>query len=219
MRLLSDLRTRRRTEMPALIRKCWARSDTPFSVITRSGLKATTSSHIFLMYSSSICRILLKAHTKSLGWTHKIKGLNTTTKSQHGRASQVSNFVFYALSTIHASQSTPLLSTRSCTHNITKPKDKAKISATSFWWTAPPLKDLAAKIHNLKKLDLLGIASWAFCSDCRVFFYNNFVCSILQLCQMKIWIMFSKVTAPSSFMDLHAKSVWGWFVVWCHHRS
>lgn len=58
--LLSDFLTRRIQLIPALTRKCWARSDTPFSVITRSGLTAITSLHIFLIYSSSICKILLQ---------------------------------------------------------------------------------------------------------------------------------------------------------------
>ena len=55
MRLLSVFRTRRRAVMLALTRKCWARSDTPFSVITRSGLSAIMASVMCFTCSSSIC--------------------------------------------------------------------------------------------------------------------------------------------------------------------
>mmetsp|Transcript_95723 Transcript_95723/g.249366 ORF Transcript_95723/g.249366 Transcript_95723/m.249366 type:complete len:418 (-) Transcript_95723:500-1753(-) len=53
MRLLSVLRTRLMTEMFAFSKKCCARSETPFSVMTTSGLILTTSSHIFRISSSS----------------------------------------------------------------------------------------------------------------------------------------------------------------------
>mmetsp|Transcript_19693 Transcript_19693/g.54980 ORF Transcript_19693/g.54980 Transcript_19693/m.54980 type:complete len:330 (+) Transcript_19693:290-1279(+) len=53
IRLLSVLRNRRMAEMPAFVRKWAARSLKPFSVITRSGLKAAICSHIFCTASSS----------------------------------------------------------------------------------------------------------------------------------------------------------------------
>ncbi len=61
IRLLSVFRRRRMAEMPPSIpasrpilpRKCMARSDRPFSVITMSGLCATTSSHMRWIASSS----------------------------------------------------------------------------------------------------------------------------------------------------------------------
>mmetsp|Transcript_29671 Transcript_29671/g.87811 ORF Transcript_29671/g.87811 Transcript_29671/m.87811 type:complete len:330 (+) Transcript_29671:4066-5055(+) len=53
MRLLSVLRSRRMADTPALVKKCAARSERPFSVTTRSGLNAMIWSHIFLICSSS----------------------------------------------------------------------------------------------------------------------------------------------------------------------
>mmetsp|Transcript_13714 Transcript_13714/g.42884 ORF Transcript_13714/g.42884 Transcript_13714/m.42884 type:complete len:204 (+) Transcript_13714:543-1154(+) len=53
MRLLSVLRIRRRTVTPALTRKCCARSETPFSVTTTSGLTARMSWHTAATQSSS----------------------------------------------------------------------------------------------------------------------------------------------------------------------
>mmetsp|Transcript_112557 Transcript_112557/g.363561 ORF Transcript_112557/g.363561 Transcript_112557/m.363561 type:complete len:219 (-) Transcript_112557:755-1411(-) len=58
MRLLSVFRTRRMTEMLAFRSQCCARSDTPFSVMTRSGFTLMMSSHIFLISSSSCCSSL-----------------------------------------------------------------------------------------------------------------------------------------------------------------
>mmetsp|Transcript_69074 Transcript_69074/g.194764 ORF Transcript_69074/g.194764 Transcript_69074/m.194764 type:complete len:205 (+) Transcript_69074:582-1196(+) len=55
IRLLSVFRTRRTTEMFAFSRKCWAKSETPFSVITRSGFTLMMSSHTFFISSSSCC--------------------------------------------------------------------------------------------------------------------------------------------------------------------
>ena len=45
---------------PALLRTCWARSGTPFLVFTRSSLKAVISSQLFLMWTFSCSRVLLK---------------------------------------------------------------------------------------------------------------------------------------------------------------
>mmetsp|Transcript_17104 Transcript_17104/g.49580 ORF Transcript_17104/g.49580 Transcript_17104/m.49580 type:complete len:204 (+) Transcript_17104:939-1550(+) len=56
MRLLSVLRMRRSTVMPALTRKCCARSDTPFSVTTTSGLTAMMSRQTLATQSSSCLR-------------------------------------------------------------------------------------------------------------------------------------------------------------------
>mmetsp|Transcript_67002 Transcript_67002/g.143304 ORF Transcript_67002/g.143304 Transcript_67002/m.143304 type:complete len:271 (-) Transcript_67002:768-1580(-) len=53
MRLLSVFRMRRMTDMFAFRRKCWAKSETPFSVITTSGLTLIMSSQTFLISSSS----------------------------------------------------------------------------------------------------------------------------------------------------------------------
>mmetsp|Transcript_5841 Transcript_5841/g.19877 ORF Transcript_5841/g.19877 Transcript_5841/m.19877 type:complete len:502 (-) Transcript_5841:120-1625(-) len=53
MRLLSVLRRRRMAVMPALERKCVARSLRPFSVMTRSGLSDAICAHIFSIHSSS----------------------------------------------------------------------------------------------------------------------------------------------------------------------
>jgi len=64
--LLSVLRTRRMTETPAFMRKCWARSETPFSVMTRSGLTRSTSLHISCTISSSSCRIRLRPQVNSI---------------------------------------------------------------------------------------------------------------------------------------------------------
>mmetsp|Transcript_21870 Transcript_21870/g.55479 ORF Transcript_21870/g.55479 Transcript_21870/m.55479 type:complete len:323 (-) Transcript_21870:663-1631(-) len=53
MRLLSVLRMRRSTVTPALTRKCCARSETPFSVTTTSGLTARMSWQMEAIQSSS----------------------------------------------------------------------------------------------------------------------------------------------------------------------
>ena len=53
MRLLSVLRSRRMAEMPALVKKCAARSERPFSVMTTSGLNAMIWSHWRRIVSSS----------------------------------------------------------------------------------------------------------------------------------------------------------------------
>mmetsp|Transcript_16990 Transcript_16990/g.50708 ORF Transcript_16990/g.50708 Transcript_16990/m.50708 type:complete len:257 (-) Transcript_16990:1009-1779(-) len=53
IRLLSDLRRRRMAEMPALVRKCMARSDSPFSVTTTSGLNRAMVEHTPSIHSSS----------------------------------------------------------------------------------------------------------------------------------------------------------------------
>mmetsp|Transcript_17165 Transcript_17165/g.44401 ORF Transcript_17165/g.44401 Transcript_17165/m.44401 type:complete len:451 (+) Transcript_17165:254-1606(+) len=53
MRLLSVLRMRRKTVTPALTRKCCARSETPFSVTTTSGLSSRMSRHTLATQSSS----------------------------------------------------------------------------------------------------------------------------------------------------------------------
>mmetsp|Transcript_60046 Transcript_60046/g.167555 ORF Transcript_60046/g.167555 Transcript_60046/m.167555 type:complete len:205 (+) Transcript_60046:543-1157(+) len=63
IRLLSVLRTRRMTEMFAFRRKCCAKSDTPFSVMTRSGFTFITSSQIFLISSSSCCKSFSQSHS------------------------------------------------------------------------------------------------------------------------------------------------------------
>mmetsp|Transcript_115464 Transcript_115464/g.367201 ORF Transcript_115464/g.367201 Transcript_115464/m.367201 type:complete len:204 (-) Transcript_115464:772-1383(-) len=55
MRLLSVFRILRTTEMLALSRKCCAKSETPFSVMTRSGRTLMMSSHTFFISSSSCC--------------------------------------------------------------------------------------------------------------------------------------------------------------------
>mmetsp|Transcript_24793 Transcript_24793/g.24305 ORF Transcript_24793/g.24305 Transcript_24793/m.24305 type:complete len:220 (-) Transcript_24793:558-1217(-) len=48
-------------QLPPFIRKCWAASDTPFSVITTSGFTFRISSHILLISSSSISKAFLKS--------------------------------------------------------------------------------------------------------------------------------------------------------------
>mmetsp|Transcript_12850 Transcript_12850/g.30812 ORF Transcript_12850/g.30812 Transcript_12850/m.30812 type:complete len:286 (-) Transcript_12850:724-1581(-) len=53
IRLLSVLRALRITETLPFNKKCWARSETPFSVTTTSGLCFKMSSHIFWTSSSS----------------------------------------------------------------------------------------------------------------------------------------------------------------------
>ena len=53
MRLLSVLRSLRMAEIPALVKKCAARSERPFSVMTTSGLKAMIWSHWRRIVSSS----------------------------------------------------------------------------------------------------------------------------------------------------------------------
>ena len=63
--LLSVLRTLRITDTPAFIRKCCARSDTPFSVMTRSGFTRSTSLHISCTISSSSCSIRLDIHANN----------------------------------------------------------------------------------------------------------------------------------------------------------
>mmetsp|Transcript_115780 Transcript_115780/g.323807 ORF Transcript_115780/g.323807 Transcript_115780/m.323807 type:complete len:232 (+) Transcript_115780:388-1083(+) len=55
MRLLSVLRMRRITEMFAFRRKCCAKSETPFSVMTTSGFTRMMSSQTFFISSSSCC--------------------------------------------------------------------------------------------------------------------------------------------------------------------
>ena len=57
MRLLSVFRTRLNAVTLCLTRKCWARSETPFSVMTRSGLRARMASHMCFTCSSSIWRM------------------------------------------------------------------------------------------------------------------------------------------------------------------
>mmetsp|Transcript_45497 Transcript_45497/g.114561 ORF Transcript_45497/g.114561 Transcript_45497/m.114561 type:complete len:205 (-) Transcript_45497:718-1332(-) len=56
MRLLSVFLIRRITEMFAFKRKCCAKSETPFSVMTRSGFTLMMSSQTFFISSSSCCR-------------------------------------------------------------------------------------------------------------------------------------------------------------------
>mmetsp|Transcript_15616 Transcript_15616/g.28389 ORF Transcript_15616/g.28389 Transcript_15616/m.28389 type:complete len:241 (-) Transcript_15616:680-1402(-) len=60
-RLLSVFLNRRNAVILALAKKCCARSLTPFSVITISGLKAMISMHIFSTYSSSILSIVFQS--------------------------------------------------------------------------------------------------------------------------------------------------------------
>uniref|UniRef100_A0A2M3ZEI1 Putative secreted peptide n=1 Tax=Anopheles braziliensis TaxID=58242 RepID=A0A2M3ZEI1_9DIPT len=60
-RLLSVLRNRRIAVMPAFSRKCCAKSDTPFSVNTTSGLTAIMSSHRRATCSSSSCSSFVKS--------------------------------------------------------------------------------------------------------------------------------------------------------------
>mmetsp|Transcript_26210 Transcript_26210/g.73546 ORF Transcript_26210/g.73546 Transcript_26210/m.73546 type:complete len:210 (+) Transcript_26210:520-1149(+) len=55
MRLLSVFRIRRITEMLAFRRKCCAKSETPFSVMTTSGFTLMISSQTFFISSSSCC--------------------------------------------------------------------------------------------------------------------------------------------------------------------
>mmetsp|Transcript_27506 Transcript_27506/g.82914 ORF Transcript_27506/g.82914 Transcript_27506/m.82914 type:complete len:329 (-) Transcript_27506:137-1123(-) len=55
MRLLSVFRMRRMTEMFALSKKCCAKSETPFSVMTTSGFTLMMSSQTFFISSSSCC--------------------------------------------------------------------------------------------------------------------------------------------------------------------
>ena len=109
------------------------------------------------------------------------------------------------------------------THNITKLKDKAKISANIFLVYYSSTEGSCSKHSQFKKAWSAGHHLISFLFRLLRLLYNNFVGSIWQLmrikCEMNIWIMFSKVTAPFSFMDLYAKSVWGWFIVWCNHRS
>mmetsp|Transcript_62242 Transcript_62242/g.126486 ORF Transcript_62242/g.126486 Transcript_62242/m.126486 type:complete len:247 (+) Transcript_62242:425-1165(+) len=57
IRLLSLLRTRRSAVTPALTKKCWAKSETPFSVMTISGLNRRMSVHMRSIASSSWRRI------------------------------------------------------------------------------------------------------------------------------------------------------------------
>ena len=67
MRLLSVLRRRRMADTPALVRKCVAKSDRPFSVTTRSGLWRVISAHARSMYSSSsFSRAALRAHARQV---------------------------------------------------------------------------------------------------------------------------------------------------------
>jgi len=66
--LLSVLRTRRITDTPAFMRKCWAKSETPFSVTTRSGFTRSTSLHISCTISSSSCRIRLHTQVNIIHW-------------------------------------------------------------------------------------------------------------------------------------------------------
>mmetsp|Transcript_4233 Transcript_4233/g.12171 ORF Transcript_4233/g.12171 Transcript_4233/m.12171 type:complete len:232 (-) Transcript_4233:716-1411(-) len=56
MRLLSVFLMRRITEIFALSRKCCAKSDTPFSVMTTSGFTLMMSSQTFFISSSSCCK-------------------------------------------------------------------------------------------------------------------------------------------------------------------
>ena len=60
-RKLSVFLTRRMAAMPALAKKCWAKSEMPFSVMTKVGFMAMMSSQRPRMYCSSSSRIRAKS--------------------------------------------------------------------------------------------------------------------------------------------------------------
>mmetsp|Transcript_38019 Transcript_38019/g.96161 ORF Transcript_38019/g.96161 Transcript_38019/m.96161 type:complete len:264 (-) Transcript_38019:681-1472(-) len=119
MRLLSVLRRRRMAEMPALVRKCAARSDRPFSVTTRSGLKDAICSHIFWMASSSALSSAAQSSSlviSTLVWfspflyssgqsSSRMRGLWILRRMRPGATTSLLNMT--PLSTLHSSMVPP----------------------------------------------------------------------------------------------------------------